>query len=216
MKGLLVKDIALMRNQMKSFVIILAVAILIMMTNDDVSIPVVYVCMVFSLFGINSISYDDFDNGYGFLFTLPINRKQYVLSKYVFSLLSVLTGVLCSVVFMAAALGVKGEIHTFPEQMNFVVGYAVGVALVLSVMLPIQLKYGSEKGRIALLVIAAIIVASAFFMERMLVNVDVLRVLIMLGNMNKTVLGIIGILICICIIGVSYFISCKVMEKKEF
>ena len=112
MRGLLVKDIALMRNQMKSFFVILAAAVLMMVLNDDVAFPVVYVCMVFAMFGINSISYDDFDNGYSFLFTLPIKRRQYVLSKYVFSLLSILTGVLLSAIFMVAVLAFKGEIHS--------------------------------------------------------------------------------------------------------
>ena len=216
MRGLLVKDIALMRNQMKSFFVILAAAVLMMVLNDDVAFPVVYVCMVFAMFGINSISYDDFDNGYSFLFTLPIKRRQYVLSKYVFSLLSILTGALMSAIFMVAVLAFKGEIHTLVEQIDFLIGYSAGAMVFLSVMLPVQLKYGAEKGRIALLVIAAVCIAGGLLLERIPMNFDILVLLVKINAMNDAVLSGIVSLICICIVVISYLVSCRVMEKKEF
>lgn len=216
MRGLLLKDIALMRNQMKSFVVILAAAVIMMVFNDDVVLPVAYVCMVFAMFGINSISYDDFDKGYSFLFTLPIKRRQYVLSKYVFSLLSILTGALMSAIFMVAVLTFKGEMHTLAQQIDFLIGYSAGAMVFLSVMLPIQLKYGAEKGRIALVVIAGVIVAAAFLIERIPMNFDVLVLLVKINAMNDAVLSGIVTLLCICIVAISYLISCRVMEKKEF
>ena len=37
---------------------------------------------------MSSISYDEFDNGNAFLFSLPITRKDYVLEKYIFGSVS--------------------------------------------------------------------------------------------------------------------------------
>lgn len=216
MKGLLIKDIALMRNQMKSFFAILAAALIMMVVNDDIVLPVIYVCMMFMMFGINSISYDDFDNGYTFLFTLPIKRRQYVLSKYLFSCLSILTGVVISSIFMAVVLATKGEAHTFVNQIDFLVGYSMAAMVFLSLMLPIQLKYGAEKGRIALIVIAAVVVAASFLLERMSMNFDMEGFIITLEGMNDAIITGIITLICICIVVLSYFISCKILEKKEF
>ena len=216
MRGLLVKDIALMRNQMKSFFIILAAAVIMMVANDDVALPVIYVCMVFAMFGINSISYDDFDNGYSFLFTLPINRKQYVLSKYMFSFFSILIGILISSVFLFAVLSFKGETHTFVERVDFLIGYFAGTMVFVSVMLPIQLKYGAEKGRIALIVIAAVLVAAGVLLERIQTKFDVFVLLVKLEHMNDVLLSGIVTLACICVVTMSYMISCRVMERKEF
>ena len=42
-----------------------------------------YVTFIFTLFTVSTISYDEYDNGYPFLFTLPITRRQYVNEKYV-------------------------------------------------------------------------------------------------------------------------------------
>lgn len=216
MRGLLVKDIALMRNQMKSFAVILAAAVIMMVANDNVALPVAYVCMVFAMFGINSISYDEFDNGYSFLFTLPFKRRQYVLSKYVFSLLSVLTGAVIAFVFMVAVLAFRGEMHTLTEQIDFMIGYSAGAMVFLSILLPIHLKYGAEKSRIALIVIAAVVVAMAFLLEKIPVNFDVFVLLVKIEHMNDALVSGIVTLICVCIVVVSYLISCRVMEKKEF
>ena len=216
MRGLLVKDIALMRNQMKSFVVILAAAMIMMVANDNVALPVAYVCMVFAMFGINSISYDEFDNGYSFLFTLPFKRRQYVLSKYVFSLLSVLTGAVIAFVFMVAVLAFRGEMHTLTEQIDFMIGYSAGAMVFLSIILPIHLKYGAEKSRIALIVIAAVVVAMAFLLEKIPVNFDVFVLLVKIEHMNDALISGIVTLVCVCIVVMSYLISCRVMEKKEF
>ena len=40
-----------------------------------------YVTFIFTLFTVSTISYDEYDNGYPFLFTLPITRRQYVNRK---------------------------------------------------------------------------------------------------------------------------------------
>lgn len=216
MRGLLVKDIALMRNQMKSFAVILAAAVIMMVANDNVALPVAYVCMVFAMFGINSISYDEFDNGYSFLFTLPFKRRQYVLSKYVFSLLSVLTGAVIAFVFMVAVLAFRGEMHTLTEQIDFMIGYSAGAMVFLSIILPIHLKYGAEKSRIALIVIAAVVVAMAFLLEKIPMNFDVFVLLVKIEHMNDALISGIVTLVCVCIVVMSYLISCRVMEKKEF
>ena len=216
MRGLLVKDIALMRNQMKSFAVILAAAVIMMVANDNVALPVAYVCMVFAMFGINSISYDEFDNGYSFLFTLPFKRRQYVLSKYVFSLLSVLTGAVIAFVFMVAVLAFRGEMHTLTEQIDFMIGYSAGAMVFLSILLPIHLKYGAEKSRIALIVIAAVVVAMAFLLEKIPMNFDVFVLLVKIEHMNDALISGIVTLVCVCIVVMSYLISCRVMEKKEF
>lgn len=216
MRGLLVKDIALMRNQMKSFAVILAAAVIMMVANDNVALPVAYVCMVFAMFGINSISYDEFDNGYSFLFTLPFKRRQYVLSKYVFSLLSVLTGAVIAFVFMVAVLAFRGEMHTLAEQIDFMIGYSAGAMVFLSILLPIHLKYGAEKSRIALIVIAAVVVAMAFLLEKIPMNFDVFVLLVKIEHMNDALISGIVTLVCVCIVVMSYLISCRVMEKKEF
>lgn len=43
--------------------------------------------MICSMFSLSTISYDEFDNGNAFLFSLPITRKGYVIEKYIFGIM---------------------------------------------------------------------------------------------------------------------------------
>ena len=216
MRGLLLKDFALMKNQMRSSFIIIAIAVFMMFVNDDLSFSIAYITMVFGIFGISSISYDDFDKGYTFLFTLPISRREYVLSKYVFAMLSALTGALISAVLLAAGLIAKGRISEFSGEIGFVAGYVLGVFCLLAVMIPIELKFGVEKGRIALLVIAAVAVAGGLALSKLPVNTRMLVILEKFASLSQIALFGIFIVICVIALVISYTISCRIMEKKEF
>ena len=86
MKGLFVKDLKLMMLQKNFLLLILAIVIGMMIFTDDVIFPLGFLSFIVSLFTVSTISYDDFDNGNAFLFTLPITRNHYV--SEVFSVLS--------------------------------------------------------------------------------------------------------------------------------
>ena len=87
MKGLFVKDLKLMMSQKNFLLLILAIVIGMMIFTDDVIFPLGFLSFTVSLFTVGTISYDDFDNGNAFLFTLPITRNHYVSEKYFLGLL---------------------------------------------------------------------------------------------------------------------------------
>ena len=87
MKGLLTKDFRILAGQKRYFTIIILIALIFLCSGQPAQIIVGYCTMFGMLFTVNTISYDEFDHGYLFLFTLPVTRKDYVLEKYVFMLL---------------------------------------------------------------------------------------------------------------------------------
>lgn len=210
MKGLLLKDLAIVKQQGKSIFIIIAIAVFMMMSGNDITFAIAYANILFVMFGITTLNYDAFDNGFSFLFTLPITRKMYVAEKYLFSLMCVVTGLSLSAILML----VTGNMNS--EAIGFIVGYAMAAIFLLSALLPIELKFGPEKGRIAMIVIFAIVFALVFGIKKV-VGVDKLAsILISLEKMNEIAVMCILAGIVIILLGISYFISCKVMEKKEF
>ena len=84
MKGLLIKDLKLMKVQKNFFFMIFAVGIGMAVFTDNISFIIGYISVVSAMFTLSSISYDEFDNGSAFLFSLPISRKDYVMEKYMF------------------------------------------------------------------------------------------------------------------------------------
>ena len=87
MKGLLIKDLRLMKNMGNSLAIILLVAVGMSFYSSDMSFIVIYLAIIGTSFTSSTISYDEFDNGNAFLFSLPVSRKDYVLEKYLFAIL---------------------------------------------------------------------------------------------------------------------------------
>ncbi len=88
MKGLLIKDLLLLKNQQRFFLLFFLMSAGMLLADFNSVFVINYVTMIFSLFTLSSISYDEFDNGYAFLFTLPITRNQYAAEKYVFGLVT--------------------------------------------------------------------------------------------------------------------------------
>lgn len=218
MKGLFIKDLKLMMLQKNFLLLILAIVIGMMIFTDDVVFPLGFLSFIVSLFTVSTISYDDFDNGNAFLFTLPITRNNYVIEKYS---LGLLFG--CIAWILATVLGI---IATVLKDTSLVADLVQSSLIILSmmivvqaIMLPFQLKFGGDKGRIAMIgafgalaVIALVIVKGA----EVIFNIDLVSLLDNLPTVSMGVLIAITIIIALLMLLLSMKISLSIMNKKEF
>lgn len=216
MKGLLLKDLSILKTQGRSAVLIMAIALFMLIAGNNTAFAVVYANILFVTFGITTISYDNYDNGYAFLFTLPISRKLYVMEKYVFSMLSIATGTVLSLILMIVVSFIKVDYILTTSEIAFVIGYGVSAILISAIMLPVNLKFGPEKGRIAMVVLIAIVMSGIFAMAKISGTMDLTRVYLGIkGSPAFIIIGIFSVIVLLILAG-SYLISCKIMEKKEF
>ena len=84
----------------------------------------------------------------------------------------------------------------------------------LSILIPFQLKYGMEKSRIILTLLAGIIVAAVYFMKNLIDGNS--KILTAIISVNDEVVTIILFALGIFVTLISYFISSRIMEKKNF
>ena len=216
MKGLLLKDLSILKTQGRSAVLIMAIALFMLIAGNNTAFAVVYANILFVTFGITTISYDNYDNGYAFLFTLPVSRKLYVMEKYVFSILSIATGTVLSLILMIVVSFIKVDYILTTSEIAFVIGYGVSAIVISSIMLPVNLKFGPEKGRIAMVVLIAIVMSGIFAMAKISGTMDLTRVYLGIkGSPAFIIIGIFSVIVLLILAG-SYLISCKIMENKEF
>ena len=216
MKGLLLKDLSILKTQGRSAVLIMAIALFMLIAGNNTAFAVVYANILFVTFGITTISCDNYDNGYAFLFTLPISRKLYVMEKYVFSMLSIATGTVLSLILMIVVSFIKVDYILTTSEIAFVIGYGVSAIVISSIMLPVNLKFGPEKGRIAMVVLIAIVMSGIFAMAKISGTMDLTRVYLGIkGSPAFIIIGIFSVIVLLILAG-SYLISCKIMENKEF
>lgn len=217
MKGLLIKDFRFLMNQKSSMIIFLGLGLFFLISGNDISLSLAYCTMMVAVFTTSSISYDGFDNGMSFLMTLPIRRKTYAASKYVFSLVVVIgMGILLSAAsFIANLAGCEIELSGLGSALLMSVSMAMIMA---ALMIPIYLKFGAEKSRYAMAIIVGAVVAFSFILER--VGGDFLVGLIdKLGQMGdlpewQALGGVLGV--SVVVTAVSMFVSVRIMEKKEY
>lgn len=211
MKGLLIKDFKLMKMQKRFFLLILLVGVVITFSSYDVAFTTGFMAFVSSLFSISSISYDEFDNGNAFLFSLPISRRTYAVEKYIFgAILGCCAWVLAMII--AISVGFLKGIHPDTETWfsAFLILYMMFV--ILALMLPFQLKFGGERGRIVLLLVIGGLAPNGLE----LIGIDLLAMLDAMPAVNAGIMSFITLLIALLFLGVSCLISIGIVQKKEY
>lgn len=217
MKGLLIKDLRLMKMQKNFFILIIVIGIGLVLAGNEISFTLVFLSFVISLFSISTISYDEFDNGYPFLFTLPISRSLYVKEKYVLSLILGLGSLILATVICAIITLLKNNIPLFDLLMMalMILPYII---LVQAIMIPFQLKFGAERGRIAIIgVLGAIILLGILIFQGLkILKINFAVIVEQISVLDIRVLGFILVILAVVILFISLIISIKIMKQKEF
>lgn len=217
MKGLLIKDFKLLKNQLNFFIVICVIGILVMFTQGNAFFLISYCSLIFSMFTLSTISYDEFDNGAAFLFTLPISRKMYVTEKFAF-------GILTSVGIWTITVVISGVVMMVKEPGTDLVEFILAAVMmlfipifILALTIPVQLKFGAEKGRIAMFgvmgVVAVLVFVAVQISKALGITLDTINNLSTAGLAGMS--GVIAV-VCIILWLISYGISVKIMEKKQF
>ncbi len=217
MKGLLIKDFKLMLMQKNFFIIIIVVACLISISSQDPTFMIGFITLILSLFTVSTISYDEFDNGYPFLLTLPFSRKTYVLEKYVYGLILGTGAWIVSVMICSLMLIVQGK----PVTSDMLIGAFVILPMFLvieSLMIPVHLRFGGEKGRYALIACVGVLVVIGFVVMKIveIFHIDVLPLILAIDALGPVMFIMILLMIGFLIMLVSLKVSLSIMNKKEF
>lgn len=217
MKGLLIKDFKLMKCNKNFFVTIIVLVIGLAVLKQEMSFVIGYMTFLGAMFTLSSISYDEFDNGNAFLFSLPITRSGYVAEKYIFGF--IINGAFW---LIAIVLTMIVEIMKSPVMIMDTIVSAILVLLisltVLAVYLPFYFKFGVEKRRIALMCVILAVFGIAFLTVKIAAwfHVDLTAAFNSMPTMSMGMLLGVVIGIAIAVSFLSYRISVAIIKKKEF
>lgn len=217
MKGLFIKDLRLMKNQ-RNFLITLALMFLVLIvTGVDASFFMGYVPFLLLIVTMSTITYDEQDNSMGFLMALPVSRQTYVLEKYLLSTSFGVGGFAVTFVIFLITEKAEGSSMTFENYLLIFMGFLVFVILFLSLMIPIQLKFGSEKGRMVLFAIFFGIIGLVYLVNKVL-TIDLTKTALYetITQLPWGILMTMALVLFVIFVFISAKISLGVMKKKEF
>ncbi len=212
MKGLLIKDLCLLRNQKKLLPIFLILAVwFTAFDQNDFAFP--FLAMMASVVSLSTMSYDEADHSRTHLFTLPFDRREYVTEKFllggVLLVSSQVLAFVCAVVrTLAAGDGGDGE-----NVYSLLLSLCAGV-IMLSLMIPVRIRFGSDQGRLILYAVFAAVFVGCGLLLR-LMPADTERLPAFLSGSMSSVLAL-SAAAAVVLGAAGYLLSVRWLRVKEF
>lgn len=210
MLGFIKKDLLVMKNNLKYFLLmILVFAFFSRESNIIYFIPIFISIMIF----ITTFSYDDYNKWNTYAITLPLSREKIVLAKYLTSLL-LMVGTVLITFLLSFVIGTVNHSFDFDEVFPMLFGGLFALVLLQSFMYPLIYQFGTEKGRIGLFVgVFAVSGLVGYLVNH--VKIDTTTFTGFIQFFNQYGILLLSIVMVILFVG-SYFVSKRIYLKKEF
>lgn len=222
MKGLILKDLFVLQRQMKFYLLIVAVLVVVSLFNPSMQ---VFVGVYFVIFGmmlpITAMAYDERAGWDKLALTMPVTRKKLIAGKYLLGVLLLFSAIavnaLLNCIYGAAAGWSTGDFHQFITVVT--VATLLG-SVFLAVLLPVMFKVGTEKGRIVLLLMVFIPVGVIVLLQKTnLVNIDEDAIGAFVEQAltwNPALIYLMALIVCAVLLLASAAVSCLIAKKKEY
>lgn len=212
MKGLILKDICNQLGQLKAFAMMLAIFIVCFATSAEGTL--IIMCAVYAtVMVISNLAMDESCQWEFFALTMPVTRRQLVLAKYIvaifYALLGIVVGTVATLVIRLFGFS-SGEATLWELLQISLVGIVIA-AIFISLLLPVDFKYGVQKGRLVLFGVAGFIGGGGVLLSG---KEDMLDVFF--SRFSGTVGGLFFGALTLLLLLISFTISSQIMEKKEF
>ena len=217
MKALFIQDFRYMLTQKSFLVLIALVGIVLALTQNDNYIFVIgYLGFMGMITGMMSVTMDDQSNGLTFLFSLPIDRRVYVREKYIFI---VLMGVSFSIFATALCLLFR-MFAEYKAPLDEILATSLGTLFVMLLfvcfMLPLQLKFGAERARLASFIAIGLFFAAVIVAGLVVNFADALPFIQAFLSLSPVALTGIAVAFLIVCLRISYGVSLRVILRREF
>lgn len=206
MKGLILKDLINLKSTFKMLGLMIALFAVIYIPQGNGFIFGMIILM-FAMMVVTTISYDDLAKWDAYALTMPVTRKEMVLSKYlVMALLNTLGAVLALIVGIVGNMIMR---QSFSMEILVIIGVLYLVAFCYgSLIVPLIYQFGTEKARLMLILSALIPTGLILLLTQMQIPLpEAINPLIYLFLLlGFTVIMVSG----------SYLISLRIYSNKEF
>lgn len=213
MKGLLIKDLCLLKSQKKILPVYLMLAVwFTVMHNDGFGVP--FLMMMASILMISTISYDEVDHSETHLFALPFDRKTYAQEKFVLGF-----------ILMAASLALAGACLAVRMLFETVTGgtdvgslfifSAFAGAAIIAVMVPVRIRFGGDQGRIVVFALFAVVALGVLMITKLLPGAQE-QVVGFLARLGQQAVMLIAAGLVLAVIVVGYLLAVHWIKRKEF
>lgn len=215
MRGLVMKDILVMKKNLKMYILFLAFYLAMAFVGVfGVSVAVAMTQVILMILPISSFNYDEFYHWDRFAAILPVGRRVVVGGRYLFLLLLTF-GALAYNMVVTVLVSMVRSTDLMECSITVLVSVSIGL-FIAAVMLPLCYRLGAERARPFLFVIVLLptLLGVLAYQSGALDWID-LKQLASVSEMT-VLLFVTGFFVAmLAALGVSYLVSCRILEKKE-
>ncbi|MCI9275207.1 MAG: ABC-2 transporter permease [Clostridia bacterium] len=219
-EGLIIKDLLQLKTYRKtliSFIVIFSITPILQYTSGGgegiFNMLPIMITLGFGMFSIASFNYDEAAKADRYIKSLPISSKEIVLSKYILTICATILGGILGILLAFIISSIFAKEYDI-EIIVQALGGILGMSIVEAIQIPCIYKFGAEKARmqiflvmVILFVIGALLVGGLiYWVQRLDIETMKIEALMPLIFAGFTAL----------VYKVSYNISYKIYEKKEF
>ena len=219
MKALFIKDIRIVLKQQRVLICaFFAVITILAFATDNSMYAVAFVLFLVPTMMLTTISYDTFENGMSYIMSLPVSVKDYVTEKYILTVASSFTFNIMATILINVVLSIGKGVGVMPLELIVNAMLAQFMVLIyISLVLPVDIRFGTDKGMIIVVLMAVVIGAAGPMLSN--INVDS-GLMYKLSESEITSVPVNTALLLMSVGGVfvivSYFISVKLMKQMEY
>ena len=219
MKALFIKDIRIVLKQQRVLICaFFAVITILAFATDNSMYAVAFVLFLVPTMMLTTISYDTFENGMSYIMSLPVSVKDYVAEKYILTVASSLIFNIMATILINVVLSIGKGVGIMPLELIVNAMLAQFMVLIyISLVLPVDIRFGTDKGMIIVVLMAVVIGAAGPMLGN--INVDS-GLMYKLSEAEITSVTVNTALLLMSVGGVfvivSYFISVKLMKQMEY
>ncbi|WP_455544244.1 ABC-2 transporter permease [Intestinibacter sp.] len=216
MKGLLIKDILNLKNYMKQLIVVLIFFIAYGIFLKNGVFVGSMIALMLGMQVITTLSYDEYAKWDKYALTMNINRKDVILSKYAFFIISILVSIIVGLI-ISISINQVANLGTSMEEMLITSTLVPCLfAVLFSIVIPVIFKVGVEKARIVMMAIFFIPAIIVFLGAKLIGKSNfqmpdevTLEMIAKFGAVGLVILAVVAIFI-------SYKVSLSIYNKKEF
>lgn len=217
MAGLFYKDLKILLQRKQAIVMFLAIAVILGFSTGGTFV-VGYTTFCLLILAVSTISYDEFDNGFSFIMTLPITRRSYVFEKYILCSICGVVAWIFSVIVCICENQYK-QVTVVTEDLLMEAAIMLPIVLfIMDITIPVQIKYGSEKSRIVLISVMGIVMIVGIGVKKAveMLNLPLESLFEKLQSITEVQVLVGSIIFIIVATLLSFAISYRIMNNKEF
>ena len=224
MKGLILKDLFVLRKIAVLYLVIEGVLLAASLFNPAMQMfAILYFLILAMMLPITALAYDERAGWEKYALTMPVTRKKLVASKYLLGLILLGTSLVLMILFIIFAYEFLAtySVNYIETTFRLVLAVVVG-CLFLSVLMPIMLNLGTEKGRIVMMLMIFIPVGAVLILSKTgvldsfaLDSNDVFAKIELILN-NIPLFLLLAAAACLLMLGISLWISFMIVKHKEY